>query len=342
MVFLIVTLFYTCTTVPPPTADLWRWPLRPVPEVIRGFTPPLHPWGAGHRGVDLAGRPGQPIHTAGTGRVFYAGQIAGRGVIAISHGTLKTTYLPVRPSVHRGQHLLAGTRIGTLQHPTPHCGHRPCLHWGLLRNGTYQDPLELVRPQIRLLPHWPTLPPAHKDPVRSLPSSPSPSPSKGITLASATTTASTTLLGVLALLTLPFFGDACPTAADRPPVPRSKEAPDHENWPEPTLPPSHLLCMPSAKARPVIARTGHRPKRPLARQHYRRAAIPPKEPRRSTRQARRRNPPARHCSRKVIRMAYGRRPPTPAGRAGERSCGRGRRAGGQARLRRWRCCQALT
>ena len=35
------------------------WPLTPVPEVLAGFDPPDQPWGAGHRGVDLAGSPGQ-------------------------------------------------------------------------------------------------------------------------------------------------------------------------------------------------------------------------------------------------------------------------------------------
>src|SRR3712207_6926505 len=31
------------------------WPLRPRPEVVRGFDPPDVRWGSGHRGVDLAG-----------------------------------------------------------------------------------------------------------------------------------------------------------------------------------------------------------------------------------------------------------------------------------------------
>jgi len=31
------------------------WPLVPEPDVVEGFDPPDSPYGAGHRGVDLAG-----------------------------------------------------------------------------------------------------------------------------------------------------------------------------------------------------------------------------------------------------------------------------------------------
>ena len=40
------------------------WPLDPRPEVVATFDPPDDPWGAGHRGVDLAGRIGQPVRSA--------------------------------------------------------------------------------------------------------------------------------------------------------------------------------------------------------------------------------------------------------------------------------------
>src|SRR5262245_48381380 len=73
----------------------WRWPLPPVPRVVRDYDPPPRPWLRGHRGVDLAARPGQPVYAAGAGRVGYAGRLAGRGVVAVVHGPLRTSYLPV-------------------------------------------------------------------------------------------------------------------------------------------------------------------------------------------------------------------------------------------------------
>ena len=43
------------------------WPLRPRPAVLRVFDAPSPNWHRGHRGVDLAGVPGQPVYAAGAG-----------------------------------------------------------------------------------------------------------------------------------------------------------------------------------------------------------------------------------------------------------------------------------
>ena len=61
-------------------ALLFIWPV-PAPSVVRPFDPPPQPWLAGHRGVDLAGTPGSPVHSPGAGRVVFAGVVAGRGVV---------------------------------------------------------------------------------------------------------------------------------------------------------------------------------------------------------------------------------------------------------------------
>lgn len=140
----------TARAKPPPS---WRWPLDGSPEVVRGFDPPDLPWGAGHRGVDLAAHDGDPVYAAGSGRAAYVGRIAGRGIVTIVHGDRRTTYLPVRASVHPGDRVSAGTRIGTVEPGFSHCPMRVCLHWGLLRDATYLDPLSLLpRSPIRLLP----------------------------------------------------------------------------------------------------------------------------------------------------------------------------------------------
>ena len=133
------------------------WPLAPQPEVVNGFDPPDSPYGAGHRGVDLAGAPGQPVRSALPGTVTYAGPLAGRGVVVVSHGPTRTTYEPVAASVSVGDAVAAGDRIGTLQMPGSHCFPRACLHWGWIRNAddVYLDPLRLVGAgPVRLLPLW--------------------------------------------------------------------------------------------------------------------------------------------------------------------------------------------
>lgn len=134
-------------------ATTWVWPLDPRPEVVRGFDPPDERWGSGHRGVDLAGYAGQSVRAAGEGRVSFAGMLGGRGVVTVTHGALRTTYLPVDADVSVGQEVEAGEVIGTLAVIGSHCLPRVCLHWGLLRGTTYLNPLTLVGAgPIRLLP----------------------------------------------------------------------------------------------------------------------------------------------------------------------------------------------
>src|SRR5690606_5321811 len=45
------------------------WPLAGTPDVVTAFAPPDERWGRGHRGVDLAGAPAQPVLAALAGEV---------------------------------------------------------------------------------------------------------------------------------------------------------------------------------------------------------------------------------------------------------------------------------
>ena len=131
------------------------WPLRPVPEVVARFDPPSTPYGAGHRGVDLAGQVGQTVRSALPGTVTYAGRLAGRGVVVVSHGATRTTYEPVTARVSVGDLVSTGTPLGSLQLTGSHCFPRACLHWGWIDGETYLDPLRLVGAgPVRLLPLW--------------------------------------------------------------------------------------------------------------------------------------------------------------------------------------------
>jgi murein DD-endopeptidase MepM/ murein hydrolase activator NlpD len=135
------------------------WPLQPTPEVVRAFDPPDSPWGAGHRGVDLAGTVGEVVHTALAGRVTFAARLAGRGVVVVDHGSTRTTYEPVAAAVRVGDEVARGQPIGTLELAGSHCVPRACLHWGWRRGSTYLDPLLLVGGgPIVLLPLWRDLP----------------------------------------------------------------------------------------------------------------------------------------------------------------------------------------
>ncbi len=144
---------------PPGTDPVGVWPLRPDPAVVADFDPPDTPYGAGHRGVDLAGSAGQVVHSALAGTVSYAAPLAGRGVVVVDHGATRTTYEPVAATVAVGDQVARGSPIGTLQLPGSHCFPRACLHWGWIEGDTYLDPLRLVGAgPVRLLPLWRDLP----------------------------------------------------------------------------------------------------------------------------------------------------------------------------------------
>jgi murein DD-endopeptidase MepM/ murein hydrolase activator NlpD len=139
-------------TVPAP-ARQGVWPLSPRPEVVQGFDPPATKWGAGHRGVDLLGHVGQSVHASLGGTVTFASRLAGRGVVVVDHGGVRTTYEPVGASASVGDQVARGGVLGTLQRASSHCFPRACLHWGLLRGDTYLNPLTLVGAgPVRLLP----------------------------------------------------------------------------------------------------------------------------------------------------------------------------------------------
>jgi murein DD-endopeptidase MepM/ murein hydrolase activator NlpD len=134
------------------------WPVGTSPDVVHGFAPPPTPYAAGHRGVDLEASVGAPVRAALAGQVVFAGRIAGRGVVVVSHGDTRTTYEPVTALARVGDRVAAGMPIGVLQ-PGGHCLPASCLHWGWLRGDTYLDPLELVGATgpVRLKP-WEGLP----------------------------------------------------------------------------------------------------------------------------------------------------------------------------------------
>ncbi|MFI6999545.1 M23 family metallopeptidase [Nocardia sp. NPDC050175] len=136
----------------------FSWPLQPRPTVSRRFDKPAQDWLPGHRGVDLAGAPGQAVLAAGDGIVVFAGMVADKPVVSIDHpGGLRTTYEPVRAEVSVGRRVTRGTWIGTLEAGHEGCG--TCLHWGLRSEGggrrrrEYLDPLGLLHlSPLRLKP----------------------------------------------------------------------------------------------------------------------------------------------------------------------------------------------
>lgn len=141
-------------------ADAGRlvWPLRPPPAVTRVFDAPAPNWQRGHRGVDLAGVPKQPVYAAGAATVVFAGELAGRRVVSLAHaGGLRTSYEPVEAAVRVGQLVDESTVLGRLLPGHAGCPAAACLHWGAMwgpaSRADYVDPLGLLAgTPIRLKP----------------------------------------------------------------------------------------------------------------------------------------------------------------------------------------------
>jgi murein DD-endopeptidase MepM/ murein hydrolase activator NlpD len=141
--------------------EQFGWPLPGSPSVVRVFHPPAFPFGPGHRGVDLAAPADAPVLAAGAGTVVFAGMVAGRGVVSVSHpGGLRTTYEPVSATVITGHRVSRGEQIGAVQPGHPGCPVAVCLHWGAFRGAAqahsireYLNPLWLIfGVRVRLLP----------------------------------------------------------------------------------------------------------------------------------------------------------------------------------------------
>jgi len=126
------------------------WPVRPV-NITGDFDPPAQNWDSGHRGIDLATSTGTVVMSAAGGIVTFATSLAGRGVVVVDHGTVRTTYEPVHATATVGDWVSAGDAIGVIESGTGHCGDGSCLHWGLRRGDTYLDPRLLLglRPVLK-------------------------------------------------------------------------------------------------------------------------------------------------------------------------------------------------
>jgi len=145
----VFALITALLTGPQAWASGGVWPLEG--PVVRGFDPPEVAWAAGHRGVDVAGGPGDAVRTPREGVVTFAGMVAGRPVVVVDHGETRTTLEPVEATVLAGSRVGAGDVVGRLI-AGHDCPSGACLHWGLKRGDDYLDPVSLVGGDVRLLP----------------------------------------------------------------------------------------------------------------------------------------------------------------------------------------------
>lgn len=126
-----------------PGFGTYRWPVHG--EVLRPFDESNGPFGAGHRGIDIAAPFGAAIRAPADGTVSFAGTVAGSLFISIDHpGGIRTSYSWVSViSVKKGAALKAGAIIGGTGQGHPG-SERPHLHFSTRLDGTYIDPMLLL------------------------------------------------------------------------------------------------------------------------------------------------------------------------------------------------------
>jgi lipoprotein NlpD len=115
----------------------WRWPSRG--KVVRTFAANVH------KGIDIAGKRGDPVTSAAAGKVVYAGAgVTGYGsLIIVKHND---TYLSAyghneRLLVSEGSVVNAGQQIATMGSSGTNSVK---LHFELRRQGKPVDPLTLL------------------------------------------------------------------------------------------------------------------------------------------------------------------------------------------------------
>lgn len=136
-----------------PAARGWVWPIAPF-HLDRPFVAPAHPYGPGHRGIDLRPvEPGVAVRAPADGVIAFSGQVAGRGVLTIDHGDgLVSTLEPVVSDLAAGTRVTGGAPLGDIAEG----GHSASgtLHFGVRLHGEYINPMVLLGgvPRAVLLP----------------------------------------------------------------------------------------------------------------------------------------------------------------------------------------------
>ena len=139
-----------------PGAGTWLWPVQG--PIIGAFEPPETPFGAGHRGIDIAAPFGTQVVAPDAGVVAFAGKVGGELFVTLDHGAgVTSTYSWISAAlVRKGDVVARGATIARTGrgHPGSAVSH---LHFGVRRDGVYLDPMAFLAPAsvsgfIRLAP----------------------------------------------------------------------------------------------------------------------------------------------------------------------------------------------
>ena len=123
------------------------WLITPVDHAIsRHFEAPSSAYGPGHRGIDFGVQEATLVRSAAAGTVKFAGLVAGRWAVTVTHAAgLETTYsMLAEVRVSTGQEVARGRFVGVSG--SAHNGQGSGLHFGVKLDGDYVDPVLFLGP----------------------------------------------------------------------------------------------------------------------------------------------------------------------------------------------------
>lgn len=127
---------------------LMRWPVSDA-SIMKRYQAPEKQWLSGHRGIDLNVEEGEELLAPADGMIAFAGNVAGKSVVTIRHGTLHgeltSTFEPATTDLPVGTMVKGGRIFAHVEGSSDHCTD-VCLHWGLKgADRGYTDPEGKVR-----------------------------------------------------------------------------------------------------------------------------------------------------------------------------------------------------
>jgi murein DD-endopeptidase MepM/ murein hydrolase activator NlpD len=134
------------------TTDITRPILVDIGVIMHDFEPPAQRWLSGHRGIDFAADPGDPVYAIAEGTVSFSGTVAGKPVVSVSRadGT-RVTYEPLESDLAVGAPVFAGDLLGhTAAKSMAHCQDR-CIHVGHVDGRDYLDPWRLMGGWVQIV-----------------------------------------------------------------------------------------------------------------------------------------------------------------------------------------------
>lgn len=128
-----VALLASSTTVA--AAPCWAPPV--IAPVADPYREPACRWCPGNRGIEYETSPGTPVRAVATGRVTFAGAVAGRQYVVVRlAGGWRITYGDLRDVWPReGDVVVAGTIVGTTDDR---------FHFGVRDRSGYRDPAPFI------------------------------------------------------------------------------------------------------------------------------------------------------------------------------------------------------